>query len=233
MILPIRMMRTEWEKCGILRISLSPTMHRTEILLTVLKRGILTMVLHQWNILTMGFCGFGTKAEHNRRKEKMKKSSKTWLITGCSSGLGRAFAQEVLKNGYNAVVTSRNTEDIQDIIKNYPETSLGLALDVTNKEQAKEVIKQAGEKFKSIDVLVNTAGYGYRSAVEEADRLKDSLCTVPSGEAHGIPPSFRSDLTRDRALPCPLPCFHLSLTRSLKREGELLYGCYGLLSPGR
>ena len=65
----------------------------------------------------------------------MKKSTKTWLITGCSSGLGRAFAQEVLKNGYNAVITSRNPEDIQNIIKNYPETALGLALDVTNKEQ--------------------------------------------------------------------------------------------------
>ena len=47
----------------------------------------------------------------------MKKSTKTWLITGCSSGLGRAFAQEVLKNGYNAVITSRNPEDIQNIIK--------------------------------------------------------------------------------------------------------------------
>jgi NADP-dependent 3-hydroxy acid dehydrogenase YdfG len=99
----------------------------------------------------------------------MEKSNKTWLITGCSSGLGRAFAQEVLKNGYNAVVTSRNSKDIQDIVENYTETALGLALDVTNKEQVKEVIKQAGEKFGRIDVLINNAGYGYRSAVEEAD----------------------------------------------------------------
>lgn len=99
----------------------------------------------------------------------MKKNNKTWLITGCSSGLGRAFAQEVLKNGYNAVVTSRNLKDIQDIIANYPETALGLALDITNKEQVKNVVKQAKEKFKNIDVLVNNAGYGYRAAVEEAE----------------------------------------------------------------
>ena len=99
----------------------------------------------------------------------MKKSTKTWLITGCSSGLGRAFAQEVLKNGYNAVITSRNPEDIQNIIKNYPETALGLALDVTNKEQVEEVVNQAIKKFGSIDVLINNAGHGYRSAVEEAD----------------------------------------------------------------
>jgi NADP-dependent 3-hydroxy acid dehydrogenase YdfG len=99
----------------------------------------------------------------------MKKSNKTWLVTGCSSGLGRAFAQEVLKNGYNAVVTSRNLEDIQDIIKNYTKTALGLALDVTNKKQVNEVVKQTVEKFGSIDVLINNAGHGYRSAVEEAD----------------------------------------------------------------
>ena len=99
----------------------------------------------------------------------MKKSTKTWLITGCSSGLGRAFAQVVLKNGYNAVITSRNPEDIQNIIKNYPETALGLALDVTNKEQVEEVVNQAVKKFGSIDVLINNAGHGYRSAVEEAD----------------------------------------------------------------
>lgn len=99
----------------------------------------------------------------------MKNSNKTWLITGCSSGLGRAFAQETLKQGYNVIVTSRNPKDIQDIIENYPETALGLALDVANKEQVKSVVKQGEEKFGSIDVLVNNAGYGYRSAVEEAD----------------------------------------------------------------
>jgi Short-chain alcohol dehydrogenase of unknown specificity len=99
----------------------------------------------------------------------MSKSNKTWVITGCSSGLGRAFAQEVLKTGYNAVVTARNPKDIQNIIESYPETALGLALDVTDKAQVKEAAKKAEAKFGSIDVLVNNAGYGYRSAVEEAD----------------------------------------------------------------
>jgi NAD(P)-dependent dehydrogenase (short-subunit alcohol dehydrogenase family) len=103
------------------------------------------------------------------KNKQMKNSNKTWLITGCSSGLGRAFAQETLKQGYNVIVTSRNPKDIQDIIENYPETALGLALDVANKKQVKSVVKQGEEKFGSIDVLVNNAGYGYRSAVEEAD----------------------------------------------------------------
>jgi len=99
----------------------------------------------------------------------MNKTNKTWLITGCSTGLGRAFAQEVLKNGYNAVVTSRNSKDIQDIVADYPYTTLGLALDVTDKEQIASVVEQAKTKFGCIDILLNNAGFGYRSAVEEAD----------------------------------------------------------------
>ncbi|WP_134087838.1 oxidoreductase [Olivibacter sp. XZL3] len=99
----------------------------------------------------------------------MKNLNKTWLITGCSTGLGRAFASEILKHGYNAVVTSRFSRDILDIVENYPETALGLAMDVTDKEQVAKVIEQAKAKFGSIDVLVNNAGYGYRAAVEEAE----------------------------------------------------------------
>ncbi|MCG6189962.1 oxidoreductase [Maribellus maritimus] len=102
----------------------------------------------------------------------MSTSNKTWLITGCSSGLGRAFAQEVLKSGFNAVVTARNPKDIQDIVEDYPGTALGLALDVTNKEQIKAVIEQAEAKFGYIDVLLNNAGHGYRAAVEEGDESR-------------------------------------------------------------
>lgn len=106
----------------------------------------------------------------------MNKTNKTWLITGCSSGLGRAFAHEVLQKGYNAVVTSRNPKDIQDIVADYSATALGLALDVTDKKQIMSVLEQALAKFGRIDVLVNNAGFGYRSAVEEADdRQVDTL----------------------------------------------------------
>ena len=93
----------------------------------------------------------------------------TWLITGCSSGLGRALAQKVLADGHNAVVTARNAGFIQDFTAAFPETALALPLDVTDKEQIKAAVKEAQQKFGAIDVLVNNAGYGYRAAVEEAD----------------------------------------------------------------
>src|SRR5690242_1891070 len=93
----------------------------------------------------------------------------TWLITGCSTGLGRALAQAVLAKGDNAVVTARNTDSLQDLATEFPTTALAVALDVTDQSQVDAAVKQAEERFGGIDVLVNNAGYGYRAAVEEGD----------------------------------------------------------------
>ncbi|MEB1611104.1 NAD(P)-dependent dehydrogenase (short-subunit alcohol dehydrogenase family) [Xanthomonas campestris] len=94
---------------------------------------------------------------------------KTWLITGCSSGLGRHLAQAVLKAGFNAVVTARNPATVQDIVAAYPQTALAAALDVADQDAVERTVKRAEERFGSIDVLVNNAGHGYRAAVEEGE----------------------------------------------------------------
>ncbi len=101
-------------------------------------------------------------------ENKINKKNITWLITGCSTGLGRSIAQEVLKSGYNVVVTSRNVKDIQDIGDAYPDTAIALSLDVSDRAQIAGVIEQAEKRFGKIDVLINNAGYGFRGAVEEA-----------------------------------------------------------------
>jgi NAD(P)-dependent dehydrogenase (short-subunit alcohol dehydrogenase family) len=93
----------------------------------------------------------------------------TWLITGCSTGLGRALAQTVLAHGHNAVVTARDVNAVNDIAGDFPGTALALPLDVTDKKQISSAVQQAQARFGGIDVLVNNAGYGYRAAVEEAD----------------------------------------------------------------
>lgn len=93
----------------------------------------------------------------------------TWLITGCSTGLGRALAEAVLASGHNAVVTARNVDAVEDITAGFPDTALALPLDVTDKAQISAAVKAAEDRFGAIDVLVNNAGYGYRAAVEEAD----------------------------------------------------------------
>ncbi|HEV3224181.1 MAG TPA: oxidoreductase [Puia sp.] len=94
---------------------------------------------------------------------------KVWLITGCSTGFGRELAIQVFKNGYTAIVTARKMNDILDIVKDYPEKSLALVLDVTKAEQIRDVIKKTKERFGRIDVLVNNAGIGYFGAVEESE----------------------------------------------------------------
>lgn len=93
----------------------------------------------------------------------------TWLITGCSTGLGRALAQAVLKHGHNAVVTARDVTQVQDIVAGYPGTALALPLDVTDDAQVSAAVSAAEDRFGGVDVLVNNAGYGYRAAVEEGE----------------------------------------------------------------
>lgn len=94
---------------------------------------------------------------------------KTWLITGCSSGIGAGIARAVLAHGDNAVITARKPETLTALTENYPETSLAVKLDITCAGDIRAAVQSAKEKFDRIDVLVNNAGYGYRAAVEEGE----------------------------------------------------------------
>lgn len=96
-------------------------------------------------------------------------SMKTWLITGCSSGIGKGIARAVLKSGDQAIVTARNKDKVKDIVDQYPDRALAVSLDVCDQESIQNAVKESYEKFGTIDVLVNNAGYGYRSAVEEGE----------------------------------------------------------------
>ena len=94
---------------------------------------------------------------------------KVWLITGCSTGFGRALAQEVLAKGYNAAVAARNTDDVKDIINAYPDTALAVRLDVTVSAEITAAVENTVKRFGQIDVLVNNAGIGYFAAIEESE----------------------------------------------------------------
>jgi NAD(P)-dependent dehydrogenase (short-subunit alcohol dehydrogenase family) len=93
----------------------------------------------------------------------------TWLITGCSTGLGRALAEAVIGAGHNAVVTARDVAKVADLADTATQRVLPVALDVTKPDQVTAAVERADERFGGIDVLVNNAGYGYRAAVEEGD----------------------------------------------------------------
>ncbi len=94
-------------------------------------------------------------------------TAQTWLITGASSGLGRVLAENVLRNGDNAVIAARTLDSLKEIAEPYPETALPVRLDVTNAEQRATVVAQAQERFGGIDYLVNNAAIDYIGAIEE------------------------------------------------------------------
>ena len=98
-----------------------------------------------------------------------QQQSPVWLITGCSTGFGRELAKLVLARGWNAVVTARKVEEIQDLVAGHEDKALALTLDVTDAAQIKAAVEAAEKKFGQIDVLVNNAGYGYLAAVEEGE----------------------------------------------------------------
>jgi NAD(P)-dependent dehydrogenase (short-subunit alcohol dehydrogenase family) len=79
------------------------------------------------------------------------------LITGCSTGFGRATAVELKKRGYEVVATARRPETIKDI-----DADAHLALDVTDDDSVTRAVAAAG----AIDVLVNNAGVGIGGPVE-------------------------------------------------------------------
>ncbi|WP_312027027.1 oxidoreductase [Paenibacillus illinoisensis] len=93
---------------------------------------------------------------------------KVWFISGCSTGFGRELAQQVLQSGDKVIATARQLSSIEDLKKHGEGNVLTLALDVTKKEQVKEAVSQAIEVCGKVDVLVNNAGIGYFSSVEES-----------------------------------------------------------------
>jgi NAD(P)-dependent dehydrogenase (short-subunit alcohol dehydrogenase family) len=92
---------------------------------------------------------------------------KTWLITGCSSGLGRSLAERALAHGHRIIATARDVSRIDDLGAENPDRFRALTLDVTDAAQVKSVVEEATRAFGRIDVLVNNAGYGLVGALEE------------------------------------------------------------------
>ncbi|WP_158804970.1 oxidoreductase [Acidisoma sp. L85] len=120
-----------------------------------------------------------------------------WLVTGCSKGLGRAIAQEALSAGYRVVVTARRVDDVADIVQGHEDAALALPLDVTRPDQIASALKAAEERFGTVDVLVNNAGYGYLGAIEEGEDadvrvLFETDLFAPVNLIKGVLPSMRS-----------------------------------------
>jgi NAD(P)-dependent dehydrogenase (short-subunit alcohol dehydrogenase family) len=93
--------------------------------------------------------------------------SRTWLITGVSSGFGYEMTKQLLEKGDSIVGTVRNTKKVEELIKEYPDNFDCQILDVTDVAAVHKTVDEAFSRHGKIDVIVSNAGYGLFGAAEE------------------------------------------------------------------
>jgi hypothetical protein len=114
---------------------------------------------------------------------------KTALITGCSSGIGRATAEAFLEEEWVVYATARDPDDVADLVEPEPEpesgsgadasdgdatdgrrdrgTAVALELDVTDGDECRDAVERIVDERGRLDALVNNAGYGQHGPVED------------------------------------------------------------------
>jgi NAD(P)-dependent dehydrogenase (short-subunit alcohol dehydrogenase family) len=109
----------------------------------------------------------------------MKTTSKVWLVTGVSSGLGHALAKSIHQSGDVIVGTVRKAADQADFEAAFPGRSKVFCLDLTDLTRIEPLVAEVLSAFGRIDVLVNNAGYGLFGLVEEVstDEVRHQLDT--------------------------------------------------------
>ncbi|WP_026924378.1 oxidoreductase [Glycomyces arizonensis] len=122
---------------------------------------------------------------------------RVWLITGTSSGFGRAIAEAALEAGDTVVATARNTEALDDLVAAHPDRAVPVRLDVTDAERIAAVVAEVVLWYGRIDVLVNNAGRSHVGAVEETlDAELRSLMELhlfgPAALTRAVLPHMRS-----------------------------------------
>src|ERR1700761_7698429 len=103
----------------------------------------------------------------------MKLNEKIVVITGASSGIGKALAIEFASRGANLVLAARNyvalCELTESLIKQYGIQAVAVQCDVSVQEDCDMLIKQATLTYKKIDILVNNAGISMRALFQDAN----------------------------------------------------------------
>lgn len=91
-----------------------------------------------------------------------------WFITGCSTGIGRATAEAAAAAGHRVVATARRPDTLAALVDRFPDTVLALPLEVRDDAAVAAAVEAAIARFGRVDVLVNNAGIGYFSTIEES-----------------------------------------------------------------
>lgn len=95
------------------------------------------------------------------------KTRRTWFITGASSGFGKELASLALSTGDQVIATFRKEEQRNAFLNENPNNAYAYILDVSNVRQITSVADEVTSRFEHIDVVVNSAGYGFVGVIEE------------------------------------------------------------------
>jgi NAD(P)-dependent dehydrogenase (short-subunit alcohol dehydrogenase family) len=122
--------------------------------------------------------------------------NRVWLITGASSGFGRAITEAAVAADDTVIATARNAAVLSDIAAAHPGQVEALALDVTDMAAIESVVQDLIIRYGRIDVLVNNAGRGHVGAAEEtSDAELRSLFDVhvfgPAALTRAVLPQMR------------------------------------------
>ncbi|QHX36731.1 SDR family oxidoreductase [Spiroplasma sp. BIUS-1] len=101
--------------------------------------------------------------------------NKVWFITGASQGFGLIFVKKLLEKGHCVVATSRSPEKIIEQVGEN-DNLLAIKIDLSNQKQLDDAMKQCVDKFGSIDILLNNAGYGQLWTFEESSDEEIRKC---------------------------------------------------------
>lgn len=86
------------------------------------------------------------------------------LVTGASSGIGKATALRLLQQGHTVYVAARRLEAMQEL---QAHGAISLRMDITQEADIKAVVQRITQEYGGVDVLVNNAGFGMYGSVEE------------------------------------------------------------------
>ncbi|UOQ78393.1 SDR family NAD(P)-dependent oxidoreductase [Hymenobacter sp. 5516J-16] len=96
-------------------------------------------------------------------------TTKTWFITGVSTGFGKELADYCLSQGDNVAATFRQQAQADEFTKKAGANGRGFICDVVNEQQVQQAVQAAIQHFGQLDVVVNNAGYGSLGSIEEID----------------------------------------------------------------
>lgn len=120
---------------------------------------------------------------------------KVALVTGASSGIGRDMARDLASRGYNLILVSRDEQKLEELKKELNVEATVIAMDLANCENCKKLHEKVKNKFGSIDILINNAGFGEFGFFTETNLDKEiNLINTNITAVHVLTKLFLKDM---------------------------------------